>query len=95
MPGSGQELPVATPGRWLVRRSFAEVPEYRALLLGLLLVLGVLLWPAESSRDAEAPESTASVRIEDEARGTWPAAQAAEPLPVSAPDQEKTLVGED
>ena len=76
-----------------MRRSFAEVPEYRALLLGLLLVLGVLLWPAEGSRDAEAPQGTVSVRVQDEARGTWPAARAAESLPASLP--EKSLVGED
>jgi len=77
-----------------VPRSFADVPEYRVLLLGLLLVLGVLLWPAEASSDAEAPPATASVRIDEEVGGTWPAAQATEPVPASTPVP-VTLVGED
>ena len=69
------------------------LPEYRSLLLGLLLVLGALLWPAEASRGAEAPQTASAVL--DEAPGTWPAATAPTAVEAGPEAAPVTLAGED
>jgi len=71
----------------------AVVPEIRALLIGLLVVLGVLLWPTEASREMTTADGAATtVAAGANASETWPTAverAALVEIPQSAPSEDR------